>query len=177
MSIIETVSPEQATGKVKQIYDQFEQKFGRVFNAFQLASVSPELLEQHFQQNAYYAQHPSLSFELLAMIRMLVSVKTDCEYCIGLNESLLINLAGLSADQIASIKRDPATAPLSDKDKAMLLFVLKGTAEAKSVESADLDALRALGWSDRDIFDALFHGARNVAIDILFDALKIENDF
>jgi len=34
-----------------------------------------------------------------------------------------------------------------------------------------------LGWSDGDIVDGLFHGARNAAMDIMFDALKVENDF
>ena len=36
---------------------------------------------------------------------------------------------------------------------------------------------RALGWSDRDVFDAVNHGARNIAADILFNTFKIDNDF
>ncbi len=177
MSIVQTVSPEQATGKVAQIYGHVENNFGRVYQGFQLFSASPDLMEQLFQQNAYYMQHPTLGFGLLAMMRMLVSEQNDCAYCIGFNESMLINRGGLSVEQIAAMKRDPTTAPLSEKDKAMLLFVLKGTANAHSVEKADLDVLRGLGWTDRDIVDGLYHGARNAAVDIMFDAFKVENDF
>jgi hypothetical protein len=72
---------------------------------------------------------------------------------------------------------NPADAPLPDKDKAMLLFVLKATQTPKTVEKSDLDQLRALGWSDGDIMDAVYHGARNVAVDIVFNAFKIDNDF
>lgn len=177
MSLVQTVAPEHATGKVAQLYGQIEQRFGRVYQGFQLYSASPDLMEQLAQQNAYYMQHPTLGFALLAMIRMLVSEQNDCAYCIGFNESLLIERGGLTPDRIAAMKRDPAAAPLDDKDKAMLLFVLKGTADAKSIGPADLDALRGLGWSDRDILDGLYHGARNAAVDIMFDAFKVENDF
>ena len=55
--------------------------------------------------------------------------------------------------------------------------ITQATAEPKSVTAADLDALRALGWTDRDIVDGMFHGARNAAVDIMFDAFKVENDF
>ena len=74
-------------------------------------------------------------------------------------------------------KRNPADSALSDQDKAMLLFVLKATKTPKAVNTGDLDALRAMGWTDRDILDAVNHGARNVAVDILFNTFKIENDF
>lgn len=177
MSIIQTVVPGQASGKVAQIYGQIEQFLGRVPTGYQMYSSSPELLDQLFQQSGYYMQHPSLSFPLLASIRLLVSQHNDCAYCIGFNEIMLMEKGGYTQDQIAAAKRDPASAPLDEKDKAMLLFVLKGTQAPKSVAVADLDRLRALGWRDQDILDALYHGARNVSVDIMFNALKVENDF
>jgi alkylhydroperoxidase/carboxymuconolactone decarboxylase family protein YurZ len=45
------------------------------------------------------------------------------------------------------------------------------------VTAARLDALRALGWSDGDILDALSHGATMSASDILINAFKVERDF
>ena len=177
MSIISTVVPEQAEGKVAEVYGQIQQMMGRVPNAFQMYSSSPVLLEQQLQQIAYYMQHPTLSFPLLAMVRMLVSQRNDCQYCVGFNEGMLIQMAGLTPEQVAATRRNPADAPLPDKDKAMLLFVLKATQTPKTVEKSDLDPLRALGWSDGDIMDAAHHGARNVAVDIVFNAFKIDNDF
>lgn len=177
MSIISTVAPEQAGGKVAEVYGKIQQMMGRVPNAFQLYSSSPVLMEQQMQQIAYYMQHPTLSFPLLAMVRMLVSQHNDCQYCVGFNESMLMQMAGLTPEQVAATRSNPADAPLPDKDKAMLLFVLKATKTPKMVEKSDLDQLRALGWSDGDIMDAVYHGARNVAVDIVFNAFKIDNDF
>lgn len=177
MSIISTVAPNEATGQVAQVYAQVEQAMGRLPNAMKLYSASPDVLAMQWQHIGYYFQHPTLSFPLLASIRMLVSQDNDCAYCIGMNEAMLIQRAGLTAEQTAAARRNPADAALPAKDKAMLLFVLKATQAPKTVTSGDLDALRGMGWTDRDIFDAVNHGARNVAVDILFNTFKIDNDF
>lgn len=177
MNMISTVSPEQANGSLAQVYGQIGQVFGRVPNGMRLFSSSPALLEQNWQQLGYYMQHPRLSFPLLAFIRMLVSERHECEYCIGMNASLLINMGGFSAADVQAARRNPADAPLPEKEKAMLLTVLKTVGAPKALEKADLDRLRTLGWEDGDILDAVYHGARNVAADIMFNAFKVENDF
>lgn len=177
MTIIQTVSPEQASGKVAQIYREIEQTLGQVPNAFRVYSSSPDLLEQQWGQIMYYGQHPTLSFPLLAMIRMLVSQENECEYCIDLNEAMLIHRAGLTPEQVAATKRDPAKAPIPERDRDMLMFVLKATKTPKAVASADLDRLRGAGWRDGEIMDAMFHGARNMAADVVLNAFKVESDF
>jgi hypothetical protein len=42
------------------------------------------------------------------------------------------------------------------------------------VTADDLDKLKALGWAERDIFDAVTHGARAVSTNIIFDTFKID---
>ncbi len=90
---------------------------------------------------------------------------------------LLINMFGQSPEQVAATKQDPNQAPLEEKEKAMLLFVLKSVKTPTEVTEQDVQALRALGWEEGDILDATAHGARHVAIDILFNTFKIEKDF
>ncbi|HEY0634344.1 MAG TPA: hypothetical protein VGE00_03090 [Gammaproteobacteria bacterium] len=177
MTLVKTVSPQEATGTVAAVYEHTNTALGRIPNAMRILSSSPDLLQQTAAQLGYYFAHPTLSFPLLAFIRLAVSTRMQCAYCMGMNESMLINRAGFTPEQVADAKFDPGTAPLPEKELAMLLCVVKGTAAPKTVERADLDRLRALGWTDRDIVDGLYHGARNVASDIMFDALKIENDF
>jgi hypothetical protein len=43
-----------------------------------------------------------------------------------------------------------------------------------STTSKDVKQLKAAGWSEQDIFDAVAHGARSVATNIIFDAFKID---
>ncbi|MDA8225669.1 MAG: hypothetical protein M0T86_07090 [Betaproteobacteria bacterium] len=177
MPLIQTVSPQDAQGKVKEVYDQVSAAFGAPPNALQIYSASPALLAEHWQSIGYYMQHPTLNFALLAMMRMLVSQQGHCEYCVGFNESLLINHAGFSIEQVQAAKRDPASAPLPPKDVAMLLFTLKAARDSNSVTATDIDALRKAGWSDADILDGLNHAANMLAADMLLNALKVENDF
>jgi alkylhydroperoxidase family enzyme len=80
-------------------------------------------------------------------------------------------------EQIEAAKADPEKAPLNEKEKALLVFVLKATKDPHSVDAGQIAALKKLGWAERDIFDALAHGARAVATNIIFDAFKVEQDF
>lgn len=177
MPLIETVIPEKANGQVAAVYRDIAQVFGRVPNAMQMFSASPALLGQQWESMGYYLKHPALSFPLLAAVRMLVSQENHCHYCIGMNGSLLINMAKWTPEQVAATKRDAMAAPLAEKEKAMLAFVLKTVAERKPVTRAEIDRLVKQGWSESDVFDAVAHGARNVAVDIVFNTFQIENDF
>ena len=139
----------------------------------QLYGVSPDILENQMYFVQYYMKHSTLSAPLLSMIRMLVARACKSVYCDTFNVGVL-KMLGFNEKQIDAARTDPAQAPLSDKEKALLLFVLKATAEPQGVAAKDLDPLRALGWTDRDIFDAVVHGARAVSTNIIFDVFKIE---
>ena len=54
---------------------------------------------------------------------------------------------------VAAVEHDWTTAPLSPKRTAMLRFAVKLTATPGAMNDADVDALRAAGFSDRDILD------------------------
>ena len=177
MPLIETINPEKANGDVAGVYGDIAKTFGRVPNALQLFSASPALLGQQWESMGYYLRHPALSFPLLAAIRMLVSQENDCHYCIGMNATLLIQMAHWTPEQVAATKRDASAAPLPEKDKALLAFVLKSVADRKPVTRAEIAGLKKFGWSEGDVFDAVAHGARNVAADILFNTFQVENDF
>jgi uncharacterized peroxidase-related enzyme len=177
MTLIQTVTPEAATGEVSTIYEQVKARFGFIPTVIQMRSASPTLLRLMMEGQAYYMEHPTLSAPLLACIRMLVSRRNECAYCIDLNAGMLMNMFGWTQKQVAATQADVSAANLSDKDKAMLRFVVSAVADPLAVQASDLDALRALGWSDSDILDGLNHGAVMSASDILINAFKVERDF
>lgn len=174
MPLIKTIPPKEATGELAELYAKITEVRGAVMNSHMLFSVSPELLKQQLAFIGYYVNHQTLSQALLACIRMLVSERSGCTFCINFNEGMLINKLGWSTEQTRNSKQDPSSAPLDDKEKAILLFVLKAVANPHGITSDDLEPLRTFGYADSDILDALNHGARMVAVDILFDTFKIE---
>lgn len=174
MPIIKTVTPEQAEGKVKDLYAMFDQ-LGTVPLPFQMHSSSEELLEHRANLIGYWMTHPTLNPGLMALVRMIISEKLDYYYCLSLNTEILKMVGVMDEDAAAKVLADPASAPLGDKDKAMLLFVLKAVLTPQEVTAQDTQALRDLGWSDRDILDATAHGAGMVADGIMFNAFKMED--
>ena len=176
MPIIQTVAPEDATGVLAEYYAKIKAMRGGVRNNARLFSASPELLRQQMDFIFHYMNHPTLSLPLLAAIRVMVSSGESCDYCVDFNTGMLINMAGWRPEQVAAMRVNVADAPFDAKEAAMLALVVKAVRNAAGVTANDLDELRGLGWSDADILDAVNHGARMLATDILFNAFKIEKD-
>ena len=172
MPLLNVVPPEEAEGKVKEAYAIFDQ-MGMVPRPMQMYSPSPGLIDLRRRSIMHFMTHPNLSPGLLALIRMLVAEEMNFDYCVSLNSQILKAVGIASDDQLAAIMADPATAPLTDKERHMLLFVIKAVKTPEAVEAADVDYLRALGWSDGDIVDACSHGAEMVSSGILFKAFNM----
>jgi uncharacterized peroxidase-related enzyme len=178
MPLITTVKPENATGELAKLYEKIQAMRGRVSNTAQLFSASPELLKQQMAFVEYYMlNQKSLSMPLLACMRMLISDKNNCTYCIDFNASILINMLGWAPKEVEAARANSQDAKLEEKEKAMLLFVLKAVRTPHEVNALDVQSLRDIGYSDGEILDATGHGAKMVALDIIFDAFKIEKDF
>jgi alkylhydroperoxidase family enzyme len=175
MALVKTTPPEKAEGKLAELYAEVEQMFGMVPNNVRMLGVSPALLENQLQLIGHYREHPNLSTPFLAMTRMLVSKACHSPYCQNLNSGLLLK-AGFTKEQIAAMQADPAQVPLDEKQKTLLLFVLKACDNPHSVSAEDMDRLRSLGWSEVDVVDAVAHGGRMVGTNIIFDTFKIDKE-
>ncbi len=175
MELIKVTKPEAAEGKLAELYAQCEMFFGSIPNNVQMLGVSPAVLENQMHFAEYYFNHPTLSVPFLAMVRMLVSKQCESPYCQNLN-AVMLGQGGITGDQIEAMMGDPEKAPLEEKEKSLLLLILKATKAPHSVAAADVDKVRAQGWTDQDIFDAVAHGARSVATNLIFDTFKITQD-
>ncbi len=176
MPLIKTIKPEDATGELAEIYAQMKALRGRVPMSSQLWSASPEQLKQQLAFIGYYMNHKTLSAPLLATIRILVSSNTGCKYCVDFNSGLLVNMMGWSVDDVAELKTIGKSSKLEPKENAMLSFVVTSVKKSSKADENELNALRAMGWSDGDILDALQHGARMSAIDIIFNTFDLISD-
>jgi len=173
MALIQTVEPDKAEGQVKEIYDFMQKNAGVIPAPLQLASASPKMLDTVWQSIQYYSQHPSLGFGLLSSIRYLVAQQYDYTFCTGFNKNLL-KMQGLSDDDIEKMENDPLEAPLDDKDRAMVAFVVKAVKTPDAVEKQDMDILHEQGWADSDILEALAHGTNMIASSILTKTFKMD---
>ena len=169
MFILDHIKPDEATGKVAEAYSIFPPEIP-VPDPLILMSASPELTLLQSGVIRHYMTHEKLDIGLLAMIRFLVVNEQDYQFCINLNSGLLKLAGGMSDEDIETLRKDPGSAPLEEFQKALLLFVLKVVRTPEDVGEADIDALRQLGWSDKDIFEAAFHGTSMIGASKLYKA-------
>ena len=73
MALIQTVEPDKAEGKVKEIYDFMQKNVGIIPAPLQLASASSGMLDMVWQSIQYFSKHSHLGFGVLSSIRYLVA--------------------------------------------------------------------------------------------------------
>jgi len=86
------------------------------------------------------------------MIAVAVSAQNRCYYCLVAHGAAV---RALSGDPVLGelMAMNFRAARLSRRERAMLDFAVKLTAEPWAVEEADREALRRAGFTDRDIWD------------------------
>lgn len=157
MPRIDTVSPDQAEGIVKQGYEIFQTNFGTIPTPLKMLSVSPELFELQLNRNRYFATGSNLSFSLLAHIRYMAAHQLDYSFCMDFNGELL-KKQGLTDEDLRKLEADPTQSLLEENEGAMLAFVVKALKNPGSITDADITGLREYGWTDRDMVDAMTQG-------------------
>lgn len=157
MPRIETVQPDQAQGAVKQGYDMYLTHFGTIPKPMEMLSVSPELFELQLKRNRYFATHSNLSFGLLTHIRYMAALGLSYGFCIDFNK-MLLEKQGLDDEDLRRLGNDPCQTVLEENENAMLAFVIKALKNPSAVTDADVLKLRELGWTDKDMVDAMLQG-------------------
>jgi uncharacterized peroxidase-related enzyme len=56
---------------------------------------------------------------------------------------------------VRAVLADWRTAPISDREKALLTFVDKVNRQSLQIRQEDIDDLKGLGWSEEAIYDAV----------------------
>jgi uncharacterized protein YciW len=88
----------------------------------------------------------------------------------------ILKLQGLEEEDIRRMESDPATSLLEEKDGAMLVFVVKAIQAPSSVEADEIEALKEMGWDDRDLVDALAHCVNMIDHSIMMQVFQMDQE-
>lgn len=137
----------------QKYFDICQDKLGMVPNVLQAYAFDAEKL------NSFTAMYNDLMLGDSAltklereMIAVAVSSVNKCFYCLVAHGAAVRSLSGdpvLGEALVMNYK----VAKITDKQRAMLDFAVKMTKESGSMDEADREALRAQGFTDRDIWD------------------------
>jgi uncharacterized peroxidase-related enzyme len=130
-----------------------QEKTGFVPNVFLALARRPDEFRAFFAFHAALMESDEgLSKAERELIVVATSAVNQCLYCVVAHGAILRIRAKdpLIADQVAI---NPAKAPLSDRQRAIVDFALRVATESASITDADLDGMRERGFSDDEIWD------------------------
>jgi uncharacterized peroxidase-related enzyme len=145
--------PARLSPSMAAFFRSCEDKLGFVPNVMKAFSFDMTKLEAFVAyRNELMLGGSGLSVLEREMIAAAVSAQNRCFYCITAHGAAVRNLAGdpVLGELMAANYR---SARLSKRQRAMLDFAGKLTAEPWGIEESDRARLRGAGFSDRDVWD------------------------
>jgi uncharacterized peroxidase-related enzyme len=143
----------ELTPAMRAYFDKCMEKLGFVPNVLAAYAFDTAKLEAFVAMYNDLMLAPSgLSKLEREMIAVAVSAENRCYYCLTAHGAAV---RALSSDPVLGelMVMNYRAARLDGRQRAMLDFAVKLTAEPHAIEEADREALRKSGFSDRDIWD------------------------
>src|SRR5215471_20623017 len=149
MPRIPYVQKESATGKVKELYDNFEKQFNvrGVPNVVKALSNSPGLATRVFPLANYFMAESSLDPRLRELAVLILMKRLDCEY--GFVRHIEIaERCGLSRAQIDAIGSYNSSGLFTDNDKLVLRYADELTTKARVDDNLFQQVQNLIGQKD-----------------------------
>jgi len=159
---VELVSEAEAEGRVAELYDAIKSKRdGELDEDLSLSKLwllfgnDPDLLEAFWQHTDHMYNGGTVPFELKSKISLVVASVMECEGCKFFHESALEHV-GIDGDRIEDLKRlEIQETGFSPSEEIVLKFAQKAADDPHSITDEDLQALRDLGFSERELLEIL----------------------
>lgn len=138
---------------IRERIEAVQEKSGFVPNVFLALANRPDEFRAFFAtHDALMDSDVGLSKAEREMIVVATSARNDCLYCVVAHGAILRIRAKdpLIADQVAI---NPHKADLSDRERHIIDFALRVCEDSASISDADIDAMRAHGFTDDEIWD------------------------
>jgi uncharacterized peroxidase-related enzyme len=156
MAFIDIIEPENATGSLKEIYDDLKKKRGKLAQIHKIQSLNPETITAHMDlyMSVMFSQSP-LSRAQREMMAVVVSAANDCEYC-QQHHGQALNHYWKDRKRIEQLREDYNNLDLNSVDKQLCQLAKVLTKTPNGVdEDKHLQPLKDTGLSDRAILDAV----------------------
>lgn len=157
MSWIETVPPDKAAGRLRDLYQRVAGPGGHVDNILRVHSLRPHTLEGHMTLYKAVLHHSGnrLPKWLLETLGVHVSRLNGCGYCVDHHFAGLRRLVG--DDRASAIRADLDRAggggALDAAALAAVHYATRLTTDPAGIGTEEFGALRAAGFDDGEILE------------------------
>jgi uncharacterized peroxidase-related enzyme len=158
MSWIETVSEQEATGRLGEIYERIAGPGGNVDNVLQIHSLRPHTLEAHMAlyKNVLHHRANKLPKWLLETIGVYVSLLNGCDYCVAHHFAGLCRLlqnAKRGREIRAALEAGAFEKTFDPRERAIFEYARQLTQSPKEMRESLIEAMRRAGLDDGEILE------------------------
>jgi len=159
MPWIKTIEYDDATGKLRRLYDRVKGPDNNVDNIMMMHSLRPHSMEGHMAIYKYVLHHSANTLPkwFLETLGVWVSSLNHCNYCVehhfGGLKRLLGDEAQANAIRAAIETREIDAAPLNDGQKRAMTYARVLTEAPWELSEKDAQELRDAGFSDGEILE------------------------
>ena len=155
---IETIDPQEASGRLEQLYRRLRGPEGAVDNIMAVHSLRPHGMEGHLALYKAVLHHArnQLPRAFLEAIGVQVSLLNGCAYCVEHHWAGLRRLLDddARADEIrAALEADAPERAFAGRELAALRYARALTVEPASLDRSLLVAMREAGLDDGEILE------------------------
>ena len=174
---IKTIEPYEATGEIADLYNAEIASMGRVMEATQCWSARPDIIVPVERLLHQLRDNFSLGLVNFRLITFIAAKYVPSSYC---SHVYFKSLSGaIGREQALAIQADYRNAGLSEQQVAMLAYAEQITRDASRIGPADIDRLRAVGFTDLNIADIALAASYRNFMSRYFDAVgaTVEPEF
>ena len=175
MAYLRTISEDDATGEVAEIYRRQREASGYVPESTRVLTTRPDVLVAYTRFVEAIRGGFSLPMRDWKLITLVAAKHIPSTYCsLAYGKNLLADLD--TPEAVLAVQSDFRRAGLSDRDVAMLEYAEQVTNDASRITQQDVDQLRGHGFSDEQIADIALCAAFRSFISRFFDAVGATPD-
>lgn len=138
-----------------------------------LGNIDADYVEGFLMSIIRLIKHPHIELNIFAFIRLHIAFREGYAYCKHFNSKLLL-AQGYTQKILDEVVEDIANIPFEKREKALALFAIKAIYESQSCTQNDFDALYAMGWSQKDVFDLIEHAGTIFRNGRILEAYRIK---
>lgn len=173
MARLTVLSPDQATGKTKELFTAIESKLGMVPNMMRTMGNSSAFLEGYLNLSGALGGG-TLGAKTGELIALIVAESNACDYCLSAHTYIGANLLKIDAETLNSARSGNAT---NAKTNAILQFAKTVVAKRGLVSDEDVNTVKQAGITEGEVGEIIGHVALNVLTNYFNNTAKTEIDF
>lgn len=173
MTRLKALSPDDATGKTKDLFNAIQKKLGMVPNMMRTMGNSSAVLEGYLNLSGALAQG-TLGAKTGELIALAVAESNTCDYCLSAHSFIGEKLVGIDGPSLTSAREGING---NVKITAALKFSQALVSKKGSVSDADINAVKTAGYTEGEVGEIVAHVALNILTNYLNKTANTEIDF